>query len=1027
MNIKSLNIFLAAVLFLNIAALTSCKDDDVIPSDNSSKSSNPTVLERRNSFYNFDISNSSDWKVEKYPEWVGLMNKEGVAGEKLQIFVEENDDDLDRRDTIVVALNNTTEKVRLPLLQYGLAHSGENDEANLLTNDSALLLTYGVGYSTDVIKANLSNGMKYNVLDVSPFNYADLLNAIKDLGEADGAFSEPLYSSRYESVTGTSTTGISNQLGVNAGIDVGIKAFKFSVEAGYSTNSSSNNKYMYALQEIQHIVGSHYIRGALMRHLAQTKPEIMQTTFTRNVEKLKKNANDTTALAKLVQTYGTHIITRGTLGGELKVSMKMEITDQTDASCIHAALGLSSKVVNVGGDFKMTNEESAIANKTTLSLQSYGGNNTYSISPGTTFKQFQDTVRSVVKMEEWVSSIKNKKSLALIDIETIPLWDLMPNEKIRESLRNYIVGEYQRQVFESNNQTFVPDLHQIRGYGIADAPGYGSIYLPDIDVEIQAESTIIPELDADEFSTVIYSGPKDNVNHTRGFFVGSKTRKPCKIHFAKNGSVVRKNDGSLDVEVFGRLTEASITQLYVDATGDVTIASKSVENMYISDSISNWKNDISKLKKEWTAKSDLTITGSTNYPITIADGVTLTLDGVTVNNQIICQGSAKIVLKDGTKNVVKCSTTDKAGIQAGPTGKLLTISGNGQLEVTSSDNGAAIGSSANSKCGHIKIDGGTITATSGSRAAAIGSGYVGTCGKIGITKNVTAVKATCGKGETCVPIGAGDNGTCGTVIIDSEANVEQINPNAKPLNLDDLTEDYTLTKNSELTGTTEHVVIVPDGFTVTLNGVTIKNTLECVGNATIILKKGSTNTIEPQGNYCSTLLPGPAGTTLTIEGEGKLISTGKNDIPGIGSGKGREGDIVINGGIIEAYGGSGGAGIGSNYSGPCGNITINGGEIHAYGGGSAAGIGSGGNFNKPAKCGNILITGGTIYAKAGGPFAAAIGSGSESNCGNITIKKTVSEVTVERFYDSEVEWIGAGLDGTCGTVTIEAGANVIKK
>lgn len=1014
---KSIKFLLAGLLFMNIAALTSCKDDDLSDPNRPSKTTQETELARSNNFYKLDVSNSLDWKVAKYPEWVGIMNEEGTAGEQLQIFVEENGDDLDRRDTIVVVLDDNS-LVRMPLRQNGLAREGENDEAELLTDKKQLILTYGVGYCTDVLKSNPNKAMKYYVLNKSPFNYAKLLAALKNAGEADAAFSEPLYSSRYESVTGTSTSGISNQLGVNAGIEVGIKAFKFSVEAGYNTSSSSNDKYMYAMQEIQHIVGSHYVRGGMMRHLAQTNPSVMQTTFTNAVKKLQTNPNDKSAMASLIKNYGTHIITRGTLGGELKVSMQMKITDQTDASSIHAALGLSSKVIKVDGSFDMSNKESAVANNTTLSLQSYGGNNVYTIAPGTSFQDFQNTVKSTVKMNEWVSSIKDMSSLALIDMETIPIWDLMPTEEIRDALRNYVVGDYQRLIYGDD---FKPDLYIVKGFKVEDAPGYGSIYLPEIDVEIQVESAIIPELSKDEFSTVVYSGSQGKVGRERGFFMGSATRKPCKFH--------RKKDGTFETEVFDRLTEAAITELYVDVSGDVTIATKSVSDLYQTVEITNWRNDISKLTKDWTAKSDLTITGKTNYCVSVADGVTLTLDTVTVNNQFVCLGNAQLVLKDNAKNVVKCTANDKAAIQAGPEGKTLTISGNGQLEVTSSENAAAIGTSANGKCGNIKIEGGTITATSGNNAAAIGSGNGGTCGNITITKDVIAVKATCGSGSSCVPIGAGDNGTCGTVTIEDQSKVEEINPNGTAFDVSTLTGNYTLTRNCQLTGTTEFAIKIPDGFTVTLNNVTIKNTLECAGNATIILKKGTTNTIAPKGNYCSTLLVGPTGTTLTIEGGGKLISTGKDDIPGIGGGGGRGGDIVINGGIIEAHGGWGGAGIGSNFSGLCGNITINGGEIYAYGGsGGSAGIGSGGNYNRAATCGNILITGGKIYAKGGSGGAAAIGSGARCNCGNITIKKTVTEVTVEKYNSSVTgDWIGAGNDGTCGTVTIEDGANVIQK
>ncbi|MDD3414613.1 MAG: MBG domain-containing protein [Lachnospiraceae bacterium] len=84
---------------------------------------------------------------------------------------------------------------------------------------------------------------------------------------------------------------------------------------------------------------------------------------------------------------------------------------------------------------------------------------------------------------------------------------------------------------------------------------------------------------------------------------------------------------------------------------------------------------------------------------------------------------------------------------------------------------------------------------------------------------------------------------------------------------------------------------------------------------------------------------------------------------------------------IEAYGGTGGAGIGggkgqtdnTNYT--CGKITIESGHISAFGGDNGAGIGSG-NWDKIT--GSITINGGTIVSE-GGKGGAGIGRGNFLN------------------------------------------------
>ena len=238
----------------------------------------------------------------------------------------------------------------------------------------------------------------------------------------------------------------------------------------------------------------------------------------------------------------------------------------------------------------------------------------------------------------------------------------------------------------------------------------------------------------------------------------------------------------------------------------------------------------------------------------------------------------------------------------------------------------------------------------------------------------------------------------------------------KTVDLSKLTADYEAKDGETLTGTLggNYKITIADKATVTLDGVTINGTndseyswagLTCAGDATIILKEGTTNTVKGfDENYPGILVP--SGKTVTIQGDGSLTASS------------------FDGGTDDSYG----AGIGGGYQIACGNITIAGGTINATGGFYAAGIGGG----QSSLCGDITITGGTINA-TGGNGAAGIGSGYASvnktaSCGNITIANTVTKVTATKGSDApnSIGKGGAGYNGTntCGTVTIEDGANV---
>ena len=417
---------------------------------------------------------------------------------------------------------------------------------------------------------------------------------------------------------------------------------------------------------------------------------------------------------------------------------------------------------------------------------------------------------------------------------------------------------------------------------------------------------------------------------------------------------------------------------------------------------------------------------------------------------ITCLGDANIILADGSDNKVKGFYNTYPGIQAGPANTTLTIqggtAGSGKLTASSNDNSAGIGAGwyplscgdidilggditatggkfsagigggPSSVCGTITISGGTVTATGGEGGAGIGSGLNGTSGNITITDGVTLVTATKGS-DAPYSIGEGAytdgrQSTCGTVTIGGTVywqNDAAVDDGATYLaqttfelvNLAKLSGDYEATNGTTLYGRLagNYKISIAADATVTLNNATINGEqqynkykwagINCLGDATIVLKDGSTNKVRGfNSDY-----PGihvPSGKKLTIKG-----------------------GMARNGKLTASSNGFG-AGIGAGYQIPCGDIEIQGGDITATGGIFAAGIGGGGYG--AATCGAITISGGTVEA-TGGAKAAGIGSGNQSSCGDITIASTVKEVTATKGEDATYS-IGAGFDGSCGTVTI---------
>lgn len=180
--------------------------------------------------------------------------------------------------------------------------------------------------------------------------------------------------------------------------------------------------------------------------------------------------------------------------------------------------------------------------------------------------------------------------------------------------------------------------------------------------------------------------------------------------------------------------------------------------------------DLSTLTGDMEARNGQTLTGTLGcyVKVSIADGATVTLRDATISGRnknsfrwagITCAGNATLVL-EGT-NSVRGFQRMYPGIHIAQ-GKTLTIQGSGSLDAGSNGYGAAIGGGSSIDCGHIVIEGGTITAEGGSEAAAIGGGGYAACGNITITSDVTSLTAIKGDGAKH-SIGAGADGSCGTV------------------------------------------------------------------------------------------------------------------------------------------------------------------------------------------------------------------------------------------------------------------------
>ena len=490
--------------------------------------------------------------------------------------------------------------------------------------------------------------------------------------------------------------------------------------------------------------------------------------------------------------------------------------------------------------------------------------------------------------------------------------------------------------------------------------------------------------------------------------------------------------------------------------------------------------DLSTLTDAYTAQDGDILTNATTYAVTIAAGATVTLNGVIIENQIICAGDATIILAAGSTN--KVLATQGAAIRIGPANTTLAIDGTGQLTAQGGNYGAGIGTDDSTPGGNIVIDGGTIIAQGNADAAGIGTGdaYDNTneCGTITINGGI--VTATGGNFASGIGTGqaAGISNRCGDITINGGTVIANGGSYASGIGTGFAPQDN-LTCGAITIGTGVTKVTATKGVngsgvnsigkgadsdfgTYTIGTITIGGTVYWDGSA--YQNGGDTYLTQSPLTYMPptdlSKLTGDFKATdgMTLTGtlvgnykisiaDGATVTLGNVYIDGQGgydwAGITCAGDatiILANGSTNTVMGFSHNSGIRPATGKKL--IIKGGGKLTAGSVGWGAGIGSGyngrdcgsveiqggeitaiGGTYAPgiggcgfAVCEKIDISGGTVTA-TGGWGSPGIGSGYYSSCGDITIASTVTSVTATKDANA-TNSIGAGQEGDCTKVTI---------
>jgi len=563
---------MAAILTICGATMTmtSCKDDvvDAIQADVViPEGTNLMQLERYSYELPFEIQSDSEWKIEfdfDEGQICYAMPDHGTGSQTVMLCVIDNPKETRRTGKMYIDFPKDESKSQvIDLQQKGLVN-GMHGAVDLSLGNRVYVVGYG--YNVLAERASMNSVSLTPIIEIAKAN-ADSRMAV---GPMDASFVAKTYS-------GSSVSELSNELSADASFSGKYLGFKGEAGASFGMKDFSKQENEYAIsyveadmQSVNMEMSPTEIINTYMTDAAYNDINGLPTVGRRHTtESIYPSTEE--GLAKLVQTYGTHLVMSARLGGCMKYIMTVDISKvegsydlKAYANCSYSNMFVKASM-NVSDEYKQSYANNSKAVKTIVKVQ--GGSNETAVALAAANGD-NDT-----NFKNWIDSLANVKNQTLVGLDNtklIPLYQLVDQSLTLAEDGVDGVDRYNKLKAYINGDKIEEDMSKALNmdYQMGDATHLASI--PDFTEESksQDESLIkdyyrggqavaricheyIPVIDKNERVRVIYPIVSNKVKYNLGYFTGDATHRPAKVSWSVDGLSVT----SLDDQPMGTITE----------------------------------------------------------------------------------------------------------------------------------------------------------------------------------------------------------------------------------------------------------------------------------------------------------------------------------------------------------------------------------------------------------------------------------------------------------------------------------------
>lgn len=545
--------FLSLLAGITFLAFTSCSDDDAFKAEvefPNETEENLMTVDAWDSEYQLSIKSNGAWRIEKYDRFIKIEPAEGMGDATVTIAVEDNRREERRYGKIRFIFDGHEDMNRDIMLEQKYAGDYDDNASSKLDDSNRI---YGVGYSFNASSGEYASA---SALKVEVFKTDSLIKA--------GRLTQGPVQMRISTTqaTGSSIAELSNDLAVKANCGGGFGKFKAEADASFDQSLFKNSNYEYAytyynaaMYEAKTEMGEEQYYECMNADAFTAINGLPRTCKLGNLEysiidyPTPNSKADEESFGRLIDSYGTHVIIGAQLGGRVRHSMTVDISDINTSYDIKAFASASYNGLFVSGGASVDEKfhQSLKDNQKSVKSELYvlGG----SIEAARALQAKTDKE----SLDAWLASVDQNHMTLMAVTEVIPLWKLVVPATIRVKTADgevvEIDGAARRKKLKEYMEGGIQGYKDYSSYDcgtVTEIEPYsnGGCGVQTVKVNGQLVAYVcnefIPNISVDNRVQVIYPARNNKPCYNMGFFVGNTSHKPARVAWEGTNAIVQE-------------------------------------------------------------------------------------------------------------------------------------------------------------------------------------------------------------------------------------------------------------------------------------------------------------------------------------------------------------------------------------------------------------------------------------------------------------------------------------------------------